>query len=120
MNSVRISKSLYKPTKIPSNVNGCGFRVTCLWLELAASTQLLHDHTPASSCRLRRKKTCTATETLSLSNALNLQAKRDDYKHEAVIAVIAAAEQFAILALWRIKANSTSNGSAQAHRCCQA
>jgi hypothetical protein len=60
VNDVRMSESLYRPTTISSNFNGCDFLVTCLWLRLAVSTQQLRFETPASSILTQHNMYCLA------------------------------------------------------------
>ena len=84
-----MSESLYRPTMISSNIDGCGFLVARLWLKMAVTTQLLRVHNPALQVDSDAKNKSTATRILSLSNASDFPSKFDDYKHEAVIAVIA-------------------------------
>jgi hypothetical protein len=126
VDSFRMSESLYRPTMISSNVNGCGFLLARLWLKMGSVYAASCSHSCLFMSILTRKTKCTATRILSLSNASKSRAKCDDYKHEAVIAGIATVWAVCYAHMHggefrRIRqASNLGIDSAQTPRCCQA
>ena len=72
---------------ISSTVNGCSFLITCLWLNLAVSTQQLRSDTPAFFDFDTTQH--VLPQNLELDQSLQNPSKIDEYKHDAVITVIA-------------------------------